>query len=168
MAEASAIPVDELLVEAVKAYPTLHDKACQDFRDQNKKELVWQDVAQKASFPSVKGHTHKAKCKRAQHCWQKLPNIFGSYMLRLFAHPVACHCAKFQTGQTFQPTIPNISFVLRLPKHGATMLERVVQYCRHITSGQSKLSSGHLHLIMACLVGKGLCVMVVESYELYE
>ena len=45
MAEASAITVDELLVEAVKAYPTLRDKACQDFRDQNKKELVWQDVA---------------------------------------------------------------------------------------------------------------------------
>ena len=24
---------------------------------------------------------------------------------------VACWCAKFETGQTFQPTTPNISFV---------------------------------------------------------
>ena len=31
-------------------------------------------------------------------------------MLRLFAHSVACCCAKFETDQTFQPTTPNISF----------------------------------------------------------
>ena len=29
-------------------------------------------------------------------------------MLRPFPHPVACCCAKFETGQTFQPTTPNI------------------------------------------------------------
>ena len=56
-----------------------------------------------------------ATCKRTQHCW-----------VRPFAHPVAhsictpccmllsvsgsC-CAKFETGQTFEPTTPNISFV---------------------------------------------------------
>ena len=38
-------------------------------------------------------------------------NIVGCYMLRPFAHPVVCCCAKFETGQTFQPTTPNISFV---------------------------------------------------------
>ena len=30
-------------------------------------------------------------------------------MLRPFAHPVACCCTKFETGQTFQSTTPNIS-----------------------------------------------------------
>ena len=40
--------------------------------------------------------------------------IVGYYMLRPFAHSVACCdvvaccCAKFETGQTFQPTTPNI------------------------------------------------------------
>ena len=38
-------------------------------------------------------------------------NIVGCYMLRPFAHPVACCCTKFETSQTFQPTTPNISFV---------------------------------------------------------
>ena len=31
--------------------------------------------------------------------------------LRLFAHHVACCWVKFETGQTFEPTFPNISFV---------------------------------------------------------
>ena len=31
-------------------------------------------------------------CKRTQHCWAKTPNIVGCYMLRPFAHPVACFC----------------------------------------------------------------------------
>ena len=52
----------------------------------------------------------KAPCKRTQHCWPTTSNIVGCYMLRPFAHPVACCCAKFETGQTFQPTTPNIFF----------------------------------------------------------
>ena len=32
----------------------------------------------------------KAPCKRTQHCWPTTPNIAGCYMLRPFAHPVAC------------------------------------------------------------------------------
>ena len=32
----------------------------------------------------------KAPCKRTQLCWPATPNIVGSYMLRPFAHPVAC------------------------------------------------------------------------------
>ena len=54
----------------------------------------------------------KAPCKRTQLCWPATPNIVGCYMLRPFAHPVACCCAKFETGQTFQPTTPNISLFL--------------------------------------------------------
>ena len=57
MADASAITVDELLAETVRVYPVLYDKACQDFKERNKKELAWQDVAQKADFPSGTSHT---------------------------------------------------------------------------------------------------------------
>ena len=32
----------------------------------------------------------KAPCKRTQHCWPTTPNIVRCYMLRPFAHPVAC------------------------------------------------------------------------------
>ena len=39
--------------------------------------------------------------KRTQHCWPTTPNIVRCYMLRPFAHLVACCCAKFETGQTF-------------------------------------------------------------------
>ena len=41
-----------------------------------------------------------------RNCWPATPNIVGCYMLRPFAHPVACCCAKFETSQTFQPTTP--------------------------------------------------------------
>ena len=51
-------------------------------------------------------------------------------MLRLFAHSVACCCAKFETGQTFQPTTPNISFVLWSPKC-VTMLDLFAQLLQH-------------------------------------
>ena len=34
--------------------------------------------------------TTKAACKRTQHCWPTTPNIVGCYILRPFAHPVAC------------------------------------------------------------------------------
>ena len=73
----------------------------------------------------------KAPCKRTQHCWLTTPNIVGCYMLRPFAHPVACCWAKFETGQTFQPTTPNISFVPWSPKRGATMLYPFSQLFQH-------------------------------------
>ena len=39
-------------------------------------------------------------------------NIVGCYMLRPSTHPVvACCCTKSETGQTFEPTAPDISFV---------------------------------------------------------
>ena len=33
---------------------------------------------------------NKAPCKRTQHCWPTTPNLVGCYMLRPFAHLVAC------------------------------------------------------------------------------
>ena len=44
---------------------------------------------------------------------------------------VACCCAKFETGQTFQPTTPNISFVPWSLKHDATMLDPFAQLFQH-------------------------------------
>ena len=49
---ADVISVDELLAEAVRLYPVLYDKASKDFKDRNKKDLLWQDVAQKTGFSS--------------------------------------------------------------------------------------------------------------------
>ena len=61
--------------------------------------------------------------KRTQHCWPATPNIVGCYVLRPFAHPVACCCVLFETGRTFKPTTPNISFVPWSPKRRAKMLD---------------------------------------------
>ena len=70
----------------------------------------------------------EAPCKRTQHCWPTTPNILGCYML---LDVVACCCAKFETGQTFQPTTPNISLVLWSPKRSATMLDPFAQLFQH-------------------------------------
>ena len=61
-----------------------------------------------------------------------------SYMSRPFAHPVACCCmwlrvvgscwAKFETGQTFEPTTPKISFLPWSLKRSATMFDRFAQH----------------------------------------
>ena len=39
------------------------------------------------------------------------------------AYHTACRCAKFETGPTFEPTIPYICFVPSSPKRSATMLD---------------------------------------------
>ena len=41
-----------------------------------------------------------------QHSWATTPNTVGCYMLRPVAHPVACCCAKFETGQTLSKQLP--------------------------------------------------------------
>ena len=56
-------------------------------------------------------------------------------------HPTTCNrvcmlsigscCAKFETGQTFQPTTPNISFFPWSPKRSATMLDPFTQLFLH-------------------------------------
>ena len=49
----------------------------------------------------------------------------------MFLDVVLCCCAKFETGQTFQPTTPNISFVPWSPKRSATMLDPFAQLFQH-------------------------------------
>ena len=46
--------VDEQVAEAVRVYPLLYDKSKANFKDRNKKDLAWQDVAEKLGVPSSK------------------------------------------------------------------------------------------------------------------
>ena len=55
----------------------------------------------------------------SQHCWM----LHVASVCTALLHVVACCCTKFETGQTFQPTTPNISFVPWSPKRSATMLD---------------------------------------------
>ena len=84
------------------------------------------------------GHTSrkswKHACKRTQHCWPTTLNIAGCYMLPPLALPVAWCCAKLKTNQSFDPTTPNISFVLWSPKRSATMLDPFSQLFQHCWS----------------------------------
>ena len=61
---------------------------------------------------------------------QQLPTLLDvtcCIHLHTLLHLVGCCCAKFETGQTFQPTTPNISFVSWSPKRSATMLDPFAQ-----------------------------------------
>ena len=64
---------------------------------------------------------------------QQLPTLLDvtcCVRLRTLLHVVGCccvFCAKFETGQTFQPTTSNISFVPWSPKRSATMLDPFAQ-----------------------------------------
>ena len=51
--------------------------------------------------------------------------------LHTLLHVVACCCAKFETGQTFQSTTPNISFVPWSPKRSPTMLDPFARFFQH-------------------------------------
>ena len=51
--------------------------------------------------------------------------------LHTLLYVLGCCCAKFETGQTFQPTTPNISFVPWSPKRSATMLDPFAQLFQH-------------------------------------
>ena len=58
---------------------------------------------------------------------QQLPTLLDvtcCVRLHTLLHDVVgCFCAKFETGQTFQSTTPNISFVAWSPRRSATMLD---------------------------------------------
>ena len=101
---------------------------------------------------------------------QQLPTLLDvTCCVRLHTRPccmlldvVACYCAKFETGQTFQPTTPNISFVPWSPKLRATMLDPFAQQflgcldnqiflplvpcCMHCTFGELHLISRDANL----------------------
>ena len=65
---------------------------------------------------------------------QQLPTLLDvtcCVRLHTLLHVVGCCCAKFETGQTFQPTTPNIFFVPWSPKRSATMLDPFSQLLQH-------------------------------------
>ena len=64
---------------------------------------------------------------------------------------VAYCCAKFETGQTFQPTTPNISFVPWSPKRNATMLDPFSQLFQHCWSQTRSLRMVYKEL-MGCIL----------------
>ena len=65
-----------------------------------------------------------------QHCWMlHVASVCTPCCMLLDV--VACCCTKFETGQTFQPTTPNISFVPWSPKRSATMLDPFAQLFQH-------------------------------------
>ena len=64
-------------------------------------------------------------------------------------HVVGCCCARFETGQTFQPTTPDISFVPWSPKRSATMLDLFAQLFQHCW----------IHASSLCMVYKDLWVV---------
>ena len=66
----------------------------------------------------------------SQHCWM-LHIMSICTPICMLLDVVACCCAKFETGQTFQPTTPNISFVPWSPKRNATMLDLFAQLFQH-------------------------------------
>ena len=56
----------------------------------------------------------KPRANRRNIVGQQLPTLLDvtcCVRLHTVLHVVGCCCAKFETGQTFQPTTPNISFV---------------------------------------------------------
>ena len=46
--------VDEKLAQSVRKFPILYDKSSKDFKEREKKERAWDDVAKEVSFPSGK------------------------------------------------------------------------------------------------------------------
>ena len=104
---------------------------------------AWNAFIATIGFGSVKSYTNcrtfqeepptrlaqlsfKAPWKRTHHCWSTTPNIMDvtcCVWLQTLLHVVACCCAKFENGETFEPTTPNISFVQWLTKRSATMID---------------------------------------------
>ena len=66
----------------------------------------------------------------SQHCWMLLVASVCTPCCMLL-DVVACWCPTFETGQTSQPTTPNISFVPRSLKRSTTMLDPFAQLFQH-------------------------------------
>ena len=78
------------------------------------------------AFLSITPRKHRNGRNIAQYCWMLLVLSICTPCCMLL-HVVGSCYAKFETSRTFEPTTPNICFVLWLPKHTATMLDPFAQ-----------------------------------------
>ena len=68
----------------------------------------------------------------ATYCWPTTPNIVSEcYMLRPFAHPVACCCAKFETGQTLSPVQTDARLLTNNSQQCWDLLEELYKRIQH-------------------------------------
>ena len=91
----------------------------------------------------------KVPCKRTQNCWiLHVASVCTPCCMLL--RVVGTCCAKFETGETFAPTTPNISFVLWSPKRSATMLGRFAQLFQHCWGHAHELHMVSLNINHVC------------------
>ena len=85
-----------------------------------------------SSLKRVKPHANGCNIagNNSQHCWMLHVASFCTPCCMLL-DVVTCCCPKFETGQTFQPTNPNISFVPWSSKRSASMLDPFAQLFQH-------------------------------------
>ena len=75
-----------------------------------------------------------------------------SVRLHTLLHDVKRYYGKFETGQTFDPTTRNISFVPWFPKRSATKLDPFAQLFQHCWRGPSKLITRSFQSLMGCIL----------------
>ena len=99
------------------------------------------------AFISITPRKHRNGRNIAQYWWMLLVLSVCTPCCMLL-HVVGSCYAKFETSRTFEPTTPNICFVLWLPKHTATMLDPFAQLFQHcITRGLQSLMGCILSLV---------------------
>ena len=101
--------------------------------------MIWKFLKQNGLFPkglnwvqhwSPVQTDSTLLANNSQHCWiLHVASVCTPCFMLLDV--VVCCCAKFETGQTFQPTTPSISFVPWSPKGSATMLDPFAQFFQH-------------------------------------
>ena len=101
--------------------------------------MIWKFLKQNGLFPkglnwvqhwSPVQTDSTLLANNSQHCWiLHVASVCTPCFMLLDV--VVCCCAKFETGQTFQLTTPDISFVPWSPKRNATMLDPFAQLFQH-------------------------------------
>ena len=95
-------------------------------------------------------------CKRMQH-WPTTPNIVllnAVHVASVYTllHVVGnCCWEKFETGQTSEPTTPNIYSVLWSPKPSETMLGPFAQFFPSLLGPRQHITHG-LQSLMSCIL----------------
>ena len=135
---------------------------------QAKRTAIWKVVTSRSNFPillanvifkrriqclkktkSIFTKCSKVPCKPTQNCWiLHVASVCTPCCMLL--RVVGTCCAKFETGETFAPTTPNISFVLCSPKRSATMLGRFAQLFQHCWGHAHELHMVSLNINHVC------------------